>query len=78
MGNRVVAGRAITWTDIYQRRPVVVISETLAREYWPEPAAALGKRLGSPRAWREIVGVVGNERDDGLNRRRPPSCTGRC
>jgi hypothetical protein len=36
MGNPVLAGRAIIWTDIYQLRPVVVISETLAREYHPQ------------------------------------------
>ena len=69
MGNRLVAGRSITWNDIYEQRPVVVVSEPLAREYWSEPAKAIGKRLrgSSTRApWREIVGVSGSERDDGL------------
>lgn len=74
MGNRFVAGRSITWAEIYERRPVIVVSEALAREYWSSAAAAVGKRLratqpGAP--WREIVGVVGNERDDGLG--RPPT-----
>ena len=46
MGNPLVAGRAITWTDIHQLTPVVVISENLAREYWEEPSKALGKRIG--------------------------------
>jgi predicted permease len=69
MGNRVVAGRSITWNEMYEGRLVVVISETLAREYWREPSRALGKRVRSNRQnpWREIVGVVGDERDDGLN-----------
>jgi predicted permease len=68
MGNPLVAGRAITWTDIYQLRRVVVISETLAREYWGSPSNALGKRVrGFRPAWYEIVGVAGNEHDDGLN-----------
>jgi putative ABC transport system permease protein len=68
MGNRLVAGRSITWSEIYQRRPLVIISETLAREYWQEPSRALGKRVGGfRRTWYEIVGVVGDERDDGLN-----------
>ena len=31
MGNRLVAGRSITWNDIYEQRPVVIISEPLAR-----------------------------------------------
>jgi putative ABC transport system permease protein len=69
MGNRLVAGRSITWSEIHERRPVIVISAPLAREYWGEPAKALGKRVRtSPRnPWREIVGVVGDERDDGVN-----------
>jgi putative ABC transport system permease protein len=73
MGNRLVAGRPITWADVHQARPVVVLSENLAREYWRDPSEALGKRItNSPELpWREIVGVVGNERDDGLN--QPPT-----
>jgi putative ABC transport system permease protein len=73
MGNPMAAGRAITWTDIHQGRPVIVVSEALAREYWGEPARAIGKRVrgdvrgDSDAPWREIVGVSGNERDDGLN-----------
>jgi predicted permease len=68
MGNPLVAGRTITWTDIYQFRLVVIISENLAREHWGDPSNALGKRVrGSRPTWYEIVGVSGNERDDGLN-----------
>jgi hypothetical protein len=75
MGIRLVAGRSITWEEIDARRPVIVISDSLAREYWKEPAKAIGRRVrgldysGSGRiVWREIVGVVGDERDDGLTR----------
>jgi len=73
MGNRLVAGRSITWSDIHGQRPVVIISEPLARAYWGEPAKALGKRLrSSPRfPWQEIIGVSANERDDGLT--QPPT-----
>jgi predicted permease len=74
MGNRLVAGRSITWSEIHERRPVIVISEALAREYWNEPSRAIGRRVRAmqPEApWREIVGVVGDERDDGLN--QPPT-----
>jgi hypothetical protein len=50
---------------------VIVISEAVAREYWGEPAKAIGKRVraccGPTNPWREIVGVTGGERDDGLN-----------
>ena len=70
MGNHLVAGRAITWADIHQGRPVVVISANLAREFWKEPSRAIGERVrSSPRGtWHEVVGVAGDERDDGVNR----------
>jgi predicted permease len=73
MGNPLVAGRALDWNDIFDRRRAVVISETMAREHWGEPAQAIGKRVRccGPPDWLEIVGVSGNERDDGLN--RPPT-----
>jgi predicted permease len=70
MGNRVVAGRTLSWSDVYERRPVLLISEALARQYWQEPARAIGRRMryGPDRPWREVIGVVGDERDDGLDR----------
>ena len=73
VGNPLVAGRDVTWTDIHTHAPVVVISENLAREYWGSPAAALGRRIrNSPEnIWREIVGVVGDERDDGVTAPAP-------
>ena len=73
MGNPIVAGRPLAWADSYERRPVVVISENLAREYWKEPAAAIGKRIRNnlKDPWRTIVGVSGNERDDGVARPAP-------
>ncbi len=37
MGIRLAAGRSITWSEIHERRPVIVISEPLAREYWESP-----------------------------------------
>jgi predicted permease len=61
MGTRVIAGRDIAWADIDQTRPVTMISESLARETWTTPEAALGKKIrgaGGGGPWREIVGVV--------------------
>ncbi len=68
MGNRLVAGRTLTWADVHNRVPVVVISENLARQQWKTPGAAVGRRIRSTPAdaWYEIVGVVGDERDDGV------------
>jgi predicted permease len=75
MGNHVVAGRALTWNDAYTKQPVVVLSEALAREYWGDPAKAIGRRVrNSPdNPWRTVVGVVGDERDDGLAQAAPPT-----
>ncbi|HSR51441.1 MAG TPA: ABC transporter permease [Acidobacteriota bacterium] len=70
IGRPLVAGRTITWDDIYSMRPVVLVTENLAREYWDDPAAALGKRVmgsASNNNWKEIVGVVGNVHDDGAD-----------
>jgi len=47
----------------------------MAREYWHDPASALGKQIRvSPKdAWREIVGVVGDVHDDGVDKEAPSS-----
>jgi predicted permease len=73
MGTRLFAGRDITWTDIYSQRPVVVVSENLARELWRTPGAAIGKRVrgASNDPWREIVGVVADVHSDGADRPAP-------
>jgi predicted permease len=74
MGNRLVAGRSITWSEIHERRPVILVSAALAKAQWGDVASAIGKRVRAPlqdAPWREIVGVVGDERDDGLN--HPPT-----
>jgi predicted permease len=67
-GTRLVAGRDITWTDIYGLRPVVLISENLARELWGTPSTAVGRRvrLDSRMPWHEVIGVVQDVREDGL------------
>jgi predicted permease len=73
MGTRVIAGRDFTWTDLYARRHVAMVSENLAREMWGDPRAALGKRIrvGTTDAWREIVGVVEDVYDDGVQMKQP-------
>jgi predicted permease len=72
-GTPLVAGRDFTWTDIYQKLPVAVISEGFAREYWDSPANALGKRIrvASTDDWREIVGVAANVHVDGVSKTPP-------
>src|SRR5882762_10084111 len=70
LGMPLVAGREITWNDTYKKIPVAMVSENLAREYWHDPSAALGKRIrvGSKDDWREIIGVVGNVYDEGVSK----------
>jgi predicted permease len=73
MGRTFLAGRDLDWNDNYGLRDVVVVSANLAREYWGSPSAALGKRLreGMKDDWREIVGVVADEYDDGAQKKPP-------
>lgn len=70
MGTRLIAGRDYTWTDLYGRRPVVMISENLAREFWGSASDAVGKRLGAT-DWREVIGVVQDVRDNGIQQPSP-------
>ena len=73
MGNPLIAGRDFTWNDIYARAPVAIVNAQLAREHWGSPAAAIGRRIrNTPKSeWREIVGVAGDERDDGVAKAAP-------
>ena len=69
-GTPLVAGRDMNWTEIYNKTPVALVSENLARELWHTPADALGKRIrvGNADDWREIIGVATDVYDDGLNK----------
>ncbi|PWT97110.1 MAG: multidrug ABC transporter substrate-binding protein [Terriglobia bacterium] len=72
-GARLVAGRELTWTDVYGLRPMVLISENLAREFWGTPAAAIGKRLRQypSMPWQEVIGVVQDVRQNGIQEKAP-------
>jgi predicted permease len=71
MGSAIVAGRSLTWDDVRLKAKVVVVTENFAREFWPSPEAAVGKRIRvTPNdQWREIVGVVSDVRDDGVDQK---------
>ena len=75
IGTRMIAGRDITWNDIYGRAKVAIVSENFAREVWGSPAAALGQRIreSAPATpiWREIVGVVEDVHEDALYQAAP-------
>lgn len=72
-GTRFIAGRDFTWAEIYGTRPIGIISEGLARELWGSPRAAIGKRFrevpGQP--WYEVVGVVQDVRENGVDQVSP-------
>jgi predicted permease len=72
-GTRLMAGRDITWDDIYNKRHVVLISQNLARELWGTPAAAIGKRVREfPKMpWHEVIGVVEDVRESGVTEAAP-------
>jgi putative ABC transport system permease protein len=70
VGLPLVAGRTIRATDQAGAPPVVVANEALARRFFPA-GDAVGQRIafdqpGAKVRWRTIVGVVGNEPQDGL------------
>jgi predicted permease len=75
MGIPLIAGRDITWPEEYEKRPVVIVSENFAREYWGSPANAIGKliHIGSTDPWHEIIGVAGDVYDDGVSQDPPAS-----
>jgi predicted permease len=72
-GTRFVAGRDFAWSDIYSLRPVGILSESLARELWGSPSAAIGKRFRQfpSMPWHEVVGVVHDVRENGVNQSSP-------
>lgn len=72
-GTGIVAGRELTWNEVYSNRPVVMVSENLAREFWGSPLAAIGKRVRqfSEMPWHEVVGVVQDVRERGVSEKAP-------
>lgn len=63
------AGRLLTPADAAGQPPVVVLSESVARRYWPR-GDALGARIRLSSTvdpvWRTVVGIVGDVRSRGL------------
>ena len=66
-------GRGLSDTDVAGRPAVVLVSESMARQFWPGEDP-VGKRLTLtfyPDAIREVVGVVGDVKLDSLDEIRP-------
>ena len=72
MGIPLISGRVFTPDEIRNGAAGIVINESLARRHWPGESP-LGKRLklgasGADSPWRDVVGVVGDVRQNGLDR----------
>jgi putative ABC transport system permease protein len=69
MGIRLVGGRPFDEHDNEQGRTVLIVSETMARRYWPN-GHALGKRVTigyNNSGPREIVGIVSDVKNGSLS-----------
>ena len=71
MGYVLRAGRFLDARDGASAEPVGIISDTMARQYWPGQDP-LGRRfrLGANAPWRTIVGIVADTRTVGIE--QPP------
>ncbi|HTB97396.1 MAG TPA: ABC transporter permease [Terracidiphilus sp.] len=73
---RLVRGRVFTSDDVDQRPHVIVINQTLARKYFPGEDP-IGKKLAddglTPNSFREIVGIVADLREGGLDQELWPA-----
>ncbi|MFL6541535.1 MAG: ABC transporter permease [Chthoniobacterales bacterium] len=74
MGIRLMRGRLFTAQDDARAPRIAIINETLARQFFPNEDA-LGKRInipnvasGSPKVWREIVGIVADVKQFGVDK----------
>jgi predicted permease len=68
MGIPLRSGREFTDRDGPNTPPVAVVSEAMAKAFWPA-GDAVGKRIlaGNDTAWREVVGVAADVRQHGLD-----------
>lgn len=77
LGIPLVIGRPFTAQDVDGAMAVVIVSDSLAKRYWPDQDA-IGHRIkwgnkefGSP--WMTVVGVVGDVRTRGLDTQPKPT-----
>jgi predicted permease len=69
IGAHLIEGRFFNAGDGASSTPVAIVNQTLARTYWPNESA-IGHRIksGGAAAWRNIVGVVADIKNGGIDR----------
>jgi putative ABC transport system permease protein len=75
MGIPILGGREFTARDTKDAPDAVIVNKALAERYWPG-ADPLGRRIqlsAETTRWREVVGVVGNEKLSGLDKETAPA-----
>jgi putative ABC transport system permease protein len=72
MGVPLLKGRLLSDRDASDAPPVILIDETLARQYWPNEDP-IGRRMRLWGQFREVVGIVGQVHHYGLEKQPEPT-----
>ena len=72
MGITLFGGRALTDADTGSSMPVAVINESLAKRFWPTDSP-IGAQVTLDDTHLQIVGIVGNIKEKGLDSREFPT-----
>ena len=66
IGIPLLRGRSFTMADTAESPWVVMINDSMSREYWPSENP-IGQRVRFAEKWRTVIGVVGDVLHEGLD-----------
>jgi putative ABC transport system permease protein len=72
MGIPLLAGRLLSDSDVRDAEQVILVDETLARQYWPNENP-IGRRMRLWGQYRKVVGIVGQVHHYGLEKQPEPT-----
>src|SRR5208283_6038166 len=72
MGIPLLAGRLLSNSDVRDAEPVILVDETLARQYWPTENP-IERRMRLWGQYRKVVGIVGQVHHYGLEKQPEPT-----